>query len=323
MRKKNKFSALTAGSMAIALLLGTSLAQAEELVCTVDNTVTGIKGLDVITSQFDAITIDVDFIYTTGYTIYGSNLVNLPFDGANSEEDAGEVYFAINQTLSDQPTIPDFAGQDGKNVYYIGAEVESEASGVGATAGWAGANYSDEKWEPCEFDRTDNCTGAGTMILGGSEYFVYADLTPAVSGATCDGSSGPPESDFTITPGITGSWYDVTRSGEGFNFEIIGSTLAPDMLAYFYTYDLSGNLMWISGVGTVSGDTVVVPMTLTAGTVFGDGFDPDDVTRDDWGTVTFEFSSCSAGTAAYTSPAFGSGSFNIERITSVAGATCP
>jgi hypothetical protein len=320
MNQMKKFSALAAGSMAIALLLGTSLAQAEEKVCTDGDVVTGIKGLEVTTEEFDTIIIDVDFVWTTGFAIYGPDLDNLPF-GFSAEDDTFIVYGAINRVLNAEPTTPDFAAQDGKNFFYIGAEVETEGS-AGATAGWMGANYIGV-WERCEFELSDNCVAIGSALVPAADYFVYADLTRAVSGATCDSSPSPPESGFTITPGITGSWFDRTHQGEGFNVEIIGAALDPQLLAYFYTYDDFGNQMWLTGVAPANGDTAVVPMEVTSGPVFGDDFDPTDVVTEAWGTITFTFSSCGAGTAAYTSPDFGNGSFNIERLTTVTGLNCP
>jgi hypothetical protein len=324
MKQMKTFSALAAGSVTIALLLGTSLAQAEELVCTEGDTVTGIKGLEVFTEEFDQIIIDVDFIWTTGYTIYGSNLDNLPFGPPDAEDDSAAVATAINQTLDAQPTIPDFAAVDGKNFYYIGVEVETEST-FGATAGWLGANYIGE-WGPCEFQLTDNCVAIGSAIVPAADYFVYADLKPAVSGATCDGGPSPPESDFSITPGITGSWYLEARDGEGYNIEIVGETLAPRLLAYFYTYDAAGNQMWLVGDGPVDGDTAVVPVQVTSGALYGDAFDPTDVVRQDWGTLTFTFSSCTAGSVVRASlPAmgFGTTTVDIERLTSVISLSCP
>ena len=320
--KKLSVLTLAVGSIAIGLMLATSVAQAEELVCTNGATVTGIKGLEVLTVEFDAITIDVDFIWTTGFNIYGSDLDNLPFNGLDSEDDAAAVYITINQTLNAQPTIPDFAAVDGKNFYYIGVEVETEST-FGATAGWLGANYIGE-WGPCEFQLTDNCVAIGSAIVPAADYFVYADLKPAVSGATCDGSAPPEESDFTITPGITGSWYLEARDGEGYNIEIVGDTLAPQMLAYFYTYDADGNQMWLVGDGPVIGDTAVVPVQVTSGPVYGDAYDPDDVVRQDWGTLTFTFSSCTEGTVERASTmGFGTTTVDIDRLTYVIGLTCP
>jgi hypothetical protein len=328
MKQMKKLSALAAGSVAIALLLGTSLAQAEEQVCITEQTVTAIKGLEVTLENLDVIVIDVDFIWTTGFTIYGSNLDNLPFGETAGEEDAFATMGAINKTLTAEQNIPAFAGQDNKNAYYIGAEVETEAdAGVGATAGFSGANYqlNDEKWERCEHDLTDNCVGVGSMILAASDHFVYADLKRAVNGATCDGGASPqPPASTTITPGFSGSWFDQTREGEGFNIEIGGSELDAYLLTYFYTYDATGNQMWLTGVADITdSDTVVVDMTVTSGTVFGDNFNPDDVNYDPWGTITFKFSSCNAGTAEYVSDDFGSGTFDLVHITGIAGLTCP
>jgi hypothetical protein len=322
MKQMKKFSALATSSMAIALLLGTSLAQAEALVCTVDNTVTGIKGLETDTKTYGPKTIDVDFTYATGFDVYGSDL-HMPWDEIHSEDDPFAVRRSINEALNANNSVPEFAGISGQNTYYIASEVETEpqAGGVGAIGAMGGANYTGE-WEACKESGADNCV-VGVAILQAAEHHIYADLSLAVTGATCDGSASPPESDFTITPGITGSWFDRTRAGEGFNVEIIGEALDPQLLAYFYTYDDFGNQMWLNGVAAANGDTAVVPMTVTSGTVFGDDFKPDDVVYEAWGTITFTFSSCTAGTVAYTSPDFGNGTFNIERITSVTGVNCP
>ena len=77
---------LAAGPIAVCLLLGTNMAVAQE-VCLDGDTVIGIKGLDVLTDQYDSVTIDVDFTYSTGYEVYGSGLTDFPFDTVNKEED--------------------------------------------------------------------------------------------------------------------------------------------------------------------------------------------------------------------------------------------
>ncbi len=179
-----------------------------------------------------------------------------------------------------------------------------------------GENLAGINWDPC----VTQCL-FGTAILKGAERHVYADLTVA-DGNGC-GSAPPEPPEFPITPGITGSWYDLTRSGEGFNLEIIGPQLEPLLAAYFYTYDDTGNQMWVTGFGPVNGATAVVPMEVTSGTVFGDDFNPEDVITEAWGTITFTFSECNIGTAEYVSTNFGSGSYDIERITTISGLKCP
>jgi len=149
-------------------------------------------------------------------------------------------------------------------------------------------------------------------------------LNRAVDGAVCD-SSAPPPDNFTITPGITGSWFDPARDGEGYNIEIIGPSLEPQMLAYFYTYDEAGNQMWLTGVGPVNGDTAVVPVEVFSGPVFGTGYDPDDLDREDWGTLTFTFISCTEVIVLHDSimDSGAGGAVNVVRLTYVTGLTCP
>jgi len=317
MKQIKKLSALAAGPVVIGLLLGTSMAQAEE-VCLDGDTVTGIKDLVVVTEQLDTINIDVEFRYTTGFEIYGSGLDNFPFNGANAEEDVITTMIAINDALDASNPVPASAGQSGQDVFFIGAEEETAGS-AGLIAAIGSENLTGSFWDLCT--QANDCLASAAVLKAGDQ-FTYADLAKAENGASCDGSA-PPGPTFTITAGITGSWYDRARDGEGYNIEIIGSTLDPLMLAYFYTYDDTGNQMWLVGTGPVNGDTATVPMQVTSGAVFGPGFDPADVIREDWGTVTFIFSSCDAGTATYNSTSFGTGTSNIERVSSVTGLSCP
>jgi len=66
-------------------------------------------------------------------------------------------------------------------------------------------------------------------------------------------------------------------------------------------------------------------MFVTSGAMFGPAFDEDDVLLEDWGTLTFTFSSCNEGSVEYdsTMAGFGSGAGDIERLTSVTGMSCP
>jgi hypothetical protein len=218
MKQMKKLSALAAGSMAIGLLFGTSTVQAEEVCYDNDNdTVLGIKGLDVFTEQFGDNEMDVDFRYTTGFEIYGSNLQNLPFGQAFGEDDAASVRASINNALNAESSVPDFAGRPDQIEYYIGVE-EEQGAGLGAVAAWAAANYTGDEWAPCEKELTEDCL-AGSRILPAADLFTYAHLTKAVTGASCDGApppeEEPPTTSYTITPCITGSWYLDARDGGG------------------------------------------------------------------------------------------------------------
>jgi len=320
MNKIQKLSALAVGSLAVILLLGTNLAQAEEDVCVDGDTVTGIKGLQFVTDQFGRVEVDVNFRYTTGFDVYGQDLDGFPFT-IYKDEDARIALEAINNTLNlNAGSIPDFAGLSGINAFYVGVDKEAGLF-EGLIAAWGGANYQrdTEYWEPCEEEGIDLCI-LGAALLDASETKTYADLTLA-DGSTCDG--GPPPTGFNIVPGISGSWFDFERSGEGFSIEIIRIAGELRLLTYFYTYDADGNQMWLTGNAPVNGDSAIVSMLVTSGPVFGPAFDPLDVSFQEWGTITFTFSSCNAGKAEYDSINFGSGTFNLGRATYIADLACP
>ena len=314
MKRTNYFSTLASVFLAMVLLPGTSLVWAAE-VCVEGDIATGVKGVEVSTTTYGDITVDVDFINATGFEIYGSDLSNMPFDGLYAEEDISKTLLAINTALSSVNPVPLFAELPGEQTYYIGVEGETEGP-LELVIAQGAENATGLFWDPCT-DFSGCFLSAAT--LQGDIRHVYADLTKA-DGTGC-GDAPPPV--FSVTPGISGSWYDVTREGEGFNIEIGGSTVDPYFLTYFYTYDASGNQMWLTGLSTIEGDTAVVPMTVTSGPVFGPGYDPTDVNYVPWGTITFKFSSCSAGTADYDSNNMGSGSFDLVHITGIAGVSFP
>ena len=325
MKQMKKLSALAAGSMTIALLLGTSLAQAEE-VCVDGDTVIGIKGLDTLTETYGQKTIDVDFIRATGYEIYGSGLV-FPWDEIHSEDDPASVLISINNALTAANPVPDFAGEAGENIYYIGSEAETQGP-AGLIGAFGGENVTGELWKACEEESGNECA-VGVAILKAEERFVYADLKTAVTGANCAGGGPPDETDpptgsYTIVPCITGSWYLDARDGEGYNIEIIGSELDPQVLAYFYTYDDDGNQMWVTGVGPANGDTAIVPVEVFSGPVYGDAYDKGDLDREDWGTLTFTFTTKDTGSVVRASTiGFGTTTEDIIRLTSAVGLECP
>jgi hypothetical protein len=321
-----KLSNLATAAIAFGLLLSTSLVQAEAKVCTDGDTVTGIKGLDTVTDTYGPKTIDVDFIHATGYEIYGSGL-NLPWNELYVETDPLSVLASINNALTAENPVPDFAGQSGKNIYYIGAEEETQGP-AGLIAAFGGENITGELWKPCEEESGNECA-IGVAILKADQRFVYADLKTAVTGADCAGGGPPDETDpptgsYNIVPCISGSWFLQARDGEGYVIEILGPSLEPEMLAYFYTYDDAGNQMWMLGQGFADGDTAVLPVQVTSGPVYGDAYDPDDVLREDWGTLTFKFTSKDTGTVVRASTmGFDTTTVDIERLSSLTGLVCP
>ena len=127
------------------------------------------------------------------------------------------------------------------------------------------------------------------------------------------------QSPFEVGPGQSGAWSDPAHNGEGFLLEILDNGIA---VVYWFTYDESGRQRWLVGVGTVSGSRVEIADLLEPiGTVFGEDFDPADVTRPRVGQASFEFSGCDAARVDYQVGEI-TGSQNVVRLTGIAGVAC-
>jgi|GEM_PF-1360708 len=110
----------------------------------------------------------------------------------------------------------------------------------------------------------------------------------------------------------------VVRSGAG---ELSGATFifvlekqaAPEVTQ-------TGDLYWLSGLGQVDGNRIVVQdMLETSGTEFGDDFNPGAVARRRWGSVEIEFNSCTDAAFAWVSTgedsaSFGSGGYAVQPL---------
>ena len=128
---------------------------------------------------------------------------------------------------------------------------------------------------------------------------------------------------FTITPAITGNWYDPAQNGHGFQFEMITPTLVT---AFWFTFDNAGNPAWLVGTGTVDGGKVVMQVNRSSGGRFPPNFNPASIVSNPWGTWTFTFTGCNAGKVDWTStdPAFtAAGTMPLTRLTQIQGSTCP
>ena len=119
---------------------------------------------------------------------------------------------------------------------------------------------------------------------------------------------------------LSGSWYDSTRSGEGFVIDITDADNGDARAVvswYTYNVDGSGAQAWVIGSGPVVGDTIIADMTITDGTGFGASFDANDVNRTPWGQVRIKFNGCESATVTYESldSNYGSGSYPVQRLT--------
>lgn len=107
--------------------------------------------------------------------------------------------------------------------------------------------------------------------------------------------------DFGLDGGLTGTWWNAARSGEGFvlQFGYVPGTTNLTLFASFYTYDNMGNQAWLVALPTsISGTAVNVDVYITSGRMWGNDFDPNDGTTTQWGTGTFTFPTCTSGSVS-------------------------
>ena len=124
-----------------------------------------------------------------------------------------------------------------------------------------------------------------------------------------------------ISGGFTGNWFNPQASGQGFQLQVLPDGRA---VAFWFTYDVNGNQVWLTGENSIQDNTLVLQMSQPVGATFGDGFNADDVELIPFGTVTLTFDDCNSGSASWESdnPEFGSGQMPLERLSSSAGVNC-
>lgn len=124
---------------------------------------------------------------------------------------------------------------------------------------------------------------------------------------------------------VTGTWFSPLRDGEGIIFETLPN---GQIVMYWYTYAAEGgNQYWLGGVGTFDAATNTAQfeqLRSSSGAAFGDAFSSDDVMQIPWGSARFIQTGCNSGTLEFDSSlmAFGSGSYELTRLTSVASLNC-
>ena len=106
---------------------------------------------------------------------------------------------------------------------------------------------------------------------------------------------------FAVNPGLTGTWWDADRSGEGYLLQVGSFDGVTIMFGSFYTYDAMGGQVWLTfETVSIEGNKVNVNVYITDGAQWGDDFVPADVNRTLWGTGSFEFPSCTSANVILT-----------------------
>jgi hypothetical protein len=111
-------------------------------------------------------------------------------------------------------------------------------------------------------------------------------------------------------------WWDPATSGQGVNIGQQGEII----FAAWFTYDASGDSMWVTMSGTLQNNVLTGDLLLFTGPKLGNPYDPTKVTNAKLGTATLTFTGLSKGKLEWT--VFGAtagsnirGLMNLERFT--------
>jgi len=155
-----------------------------------------------------------------------------------------------------------------------------------------------------------NCNNAELELLPVLAGYEQITLTlTRIVPITCGG--GGPQGD--ALPWM-GAFFDTARDGEGFHLAVEGT--GSTFVMTWYTY-LDGKQVWIIGSGVRNGSRIVfAPMVITSGANFGSEFNPADVVRETFGTITIDFSDCNNFTAMVDTvlPEFSDIVLNVTKI---------
>jgi hypothetical protein len=127
-----------------------------------------------------------------------------------------------------------------------------------------------------------------------------------------------------VGPALSGSWYTIGRSGEGFTLQILEDGSA---LAIWFTYPPAGSAAsqaWIIAQGHSDADRIVFDSVLTTrGPRFGPTYDPAQLQATAWGSLALHFFDCNNGEFTYSGPAgWGSGTRPLQRLTALSELEC-
>lgn len=168
-----------------------------------------------------------------------------------------------------------------------GCDSESAGAGDPSSSGWSVTRTFNE---PGDFGYYCEVHGAPGVGMFGTITIEEAD-------------DPPPEPDFAINGGLSGSWYNPETVRQGFLFDFITTAEDPFLVAYWFTYDLDPGgpsaQRWLYGEGGYEegSDTAVLQVYLITGGAF-DQAEPDPgVESIGMAEVTFE--NCTDATFSY------------------------
>jgi hypothetical protein len=124
--------------------------------------------------------------------------------------------------------------------------------------------------------------------------------------------------------GASGSFFNIDRSGEGIFVEISELSDDSNMISVaWFTFDQSGNQMWMSGAVAIDKDQreATISVSTFDGPVFG--FGSGTLMEHPWGTLTLVFPTCDDAILSYASTAgYGSDTVSQIRLTKLEQVKC-
>lgn len=99
---------------------------------------------------------------------------------------------------------------------------------------------------------------------------------------------------FGLDPGLSGTWWNTAKSGEGFLIDVAYAGSTKFMYVSLYTYSPSGEQTWlVAALTSENGTTGNVDVYIPEGGTWGD---PSTATTGQaWGSGSMSFPTCSAG----------------------------
>ena len=116
----------------------------------------------------------------------------------------------------------------------------------------------------------------------------------------------------------SGTFYDPLRSGEGFQIQEVRLGNGEWLTSFtWFTFNNSGQPMWLVGVGTSVQGVVEMDLLKPVGTQFGTDFSASEVVRAPWGRATLRYDGCERAQLQWQAldPTYGSGTLNAQRLT--------
>ena len=120
---------------------------------------------------------------------------------------------------------------------------------------------------------------------------------------------------------VSGSWYNPSRSGEGFSLYLFEEFGVQKAQVTWYTYDDSGNQMFMTGIGEVMNQSVSIEeLTSFDGANFLEG----QVRSQIMGSMNLSWSACAQATGDYdlSESGFGTGDLNLVALTHLKNTDC-